>query len=47
MHRPPTKQAQEETIFQVKTMQSQTVYKWAATSATIQEEVWSQTSPYK
>ena len=33
--------------FQVKTTQSQAVYKWAKTSATIQEEVWSQTSSYK
>ena len=30
MHRPPTKQAQKETIFQVKTTQSQAVYKCTA-----------------
>ena len=41
MHRPPAKQAQEDTIFQVKTTRSQVIYKWTKTSATLQEEVWS------
>ena len=39
MHRPPTKQAQEETPFHIKITQSQEVYKSPTTSATLQEEV--------
>ena len=38
-HRPPIKQAQEETIFQIKTTQSQAVFKCTLISATLQEEV--------